>query len=51
MPEAEEYCGVAAFIPQHLYTDNAANSAYGDLNTAFRHTEWYKEAGWDVTGW
>ena len=51
MPEAEEYCGVAAFIPLHLYTDNAANSAYGDLNTAFRHTEWYKEAGWDVTGW
>ena len=51
MPEAAEYCGVAAFIPQQIYTDNAANSAYGDLNAAFRKTEWYRAAGWDATGW
>lgn len=51
MPEAAEYCGVAAFIPQQIYTDNAANSAYGDLNIAFRKTEWYRAAGWDATGW
>ena len=51
MPEAAEYCGVSAFIPLQIYTDNAVNSAYGDLNAAFRQTEWYEAAGWNATGW
>ena len=51
MPASEEYCGVSMFVPQTLYTDNAVNCAYGDLNAAFRHTEWYAAAGWSATGW
>ena len=51
MPASEEYCGISMFVPQTLYTDNAVNCAYGDLNAAFRHTEWYAAAGWSATGW
>ena len=51
MPASEEYCGISMFVPQTLYTDNAVHCAYGDLNAAFRHTEWYAAAGWSATGW
>ncbi len=52
MPEStDDWCGVSMFVPQQLYSDNAVNCAYGDLNTDFQHTQWYKAAGWSVTGW
>lgn len=47
----EYYCGVSCFIPDIKYTDNASACLYGDLNEAFRQTEWYQDAGWDETGW
>ncbi len=45
------YCGVSLFIPQNIYTLNAANCTYGDLNQAFQQTEWYEVCGWSATGW
>lgn len=45
------YSGVSMFIPQDVYTENAADCPYGDLNTAFQSTDWYKACGWSVTGW
>lgn len=51
MPAKEDYCGMSMFIPQQLYTDNAVNCAYGDLNAAFKNTAWYAAAGWSITGW
>ena len=44
-------CGVSMFVPRQLYTDNAAACDHGDLNEAFRHTAWYRDAGWAATGW
>lgn len=44
--------GISMFIPQDIYTQNAdKNNYYGDLNTLFRKTSWYKVAGWENTGW
>ena len=44
--------GLAMFVPQTVYTTNAAKAtAYGDLNLAFRQTGWYAAAGWEQTGW
>ncbi len=42
---------VSMFIPQNIYTDYASHCIYGDLNEAFRQTEWYEAAGWLQTGW
>ena len=42
------YCGVSAFIPQEIYTQNAGRCPYGDLNQAFLKTEWSKAAGWQT---
>ena len=42
------YCGVSAFIPQEIYTQNAGRCPYGDLNQAFLQTEWSKVAGWQT---
>ena len=45
-------CGTSMFIPQQIYSDNAyLAKQHGDLNAAFRKTEWYKAAGWAQTGW
>lgn len=43
MPKDKDaWCGVSMFVPQQLYTDNARECIYGDLNEDFRATEWYK---------
>lgn len=49
--DLDSYGGIALFIPQTIYSDNAGSCPYGDLNEAFRQTEWYKAAGWTTTGW
>lgn len=43
MPLAtDDYRGVSMFAPMAVYTTNASISAYGDLNEAWRRTEWYQ---------
>ena len=49
--DLQHYCGIAAFVPQQVYTTNATDCIYGDLNQTFSTTSWYKAAGWDQTGW
>lgn len=49
--DTDHYCGISMFVPQQRYTDNAPYSIHGDLNTAFRQTEWYRAAGWQKAGW
>lgn len=44
--DLQNYCGVAAFVPQATYTNHAAACPFGDLNEAFRQTEWYAATGW-----
>jgi hypothetical protein len=44
--DTANYCGVSAFIPQEIYTQNAARCPQGDLNKAFLQTEWGKATGW-----
>ena len=44
--DTTNYCGVAAFLPQPAYTQNAKACIFGDLNEQFRQTEWYRAAGW-----
>lgn len=52
MPEdRENYRAVSIFIPQTVYDDNASLCEAGNLNDAFRQTEWYRAAGFDRTGW
>ncbi len=43
--------GVSMFVPQNIYSWNALQCPSGDLNEAFRKTEWYECAGWAATGW
>lgn len=45
------YSGVSLFVPQQVYADNASATPHGNLNDAFRRTEWYDAAGWAATGW
>lgn len=49
----DDYLCLSMFIPQTVYTKNAtdSNCKYGDLNEAFRQTEWYRAAGFEQTGW
>ncbi len=47
----DDCINVSMFIPQSIYTSNAERCLYGDLNEAFRQTEWYDAAGWAQTGW
>ena len=47
----DNYCAASMFVPQKKYTANAPNCRYGDLNEAFRNTEWYRDAGWQQKGW
>lgn len=49
--DEEHYSGMSMFVPQAVYARNAAECPYGNLNEAFRETEWHKAAGWDITGW
>lgn len=52
MPEdRENYRAVSIFIPQTVYDDNASLCEAGNLNDAFRQTEWYRAASFDRTGW
>lgn len=44
-------CSMAIFVPQSVYTYNAARCIYGDLNACFARTAWYDAAGWQATGW
>ena len=44
--DTTNYCGVAAFLPQQIYTQNANACIFGDLNEKFQQTEWYHAAGW-----
>ena len=44
-------CSMAIFVPQSVYTSNAARCIYGDLNACFARTAWYDAAGWQATGW
>lgn len=46
--DSTAYCGMAMFLPQDTYTLHAASCLYGDLNQAFRLTEWCRDAGWDA---
>ncbi len=46
--DKDNYCGVAAFIPQEIYTKNATRCPQGDLNEAFLETAWSKAAGWHL---
>ena len=49
--DPNHYSGISAFIPQHIYSVEAENCIYGDLNQRFQETSWYKAAGWAATGW
>lgn len=49
--DLNRYCGVAAFVPQQVYKENAKDCPWGDLNRTFQSTAWYKAAGWAATGW
>lgn len=49
--DLEHYCGISMFVPQAVYTQVANTSKLGDLNEQFRHTAWYKVAGWQAQGW
>lgn len=46
-----DYLGVSLFLPQLQYTAHAAECPYGDLNVAWKRTEWYRAAGFAQTGW
>lgn len=49
--DTDDFSGISAFIPQAVYSANVNLCPYGDLNEAFRQTEWYEAAGWAQTGW
>lgn len=38
----DDWCGVSMFVPQEIYTRNASACTFGDLNEAFKETQWYK---------
>lgn len=49
--DLQNYAAISMFVPQDIYTENASQTSSGDLNVAFRQTEWYRDAGWAATGW
>ena len=49
--DLSNYCGVAMFVPQDVYTRHASQTEHGDLNQAFTQTAWYADAGWKATSW
>ena len=48
---ASYYPFVSMFVPQSIYTTQAARCWYGDLNQAFQSTAWYAACGFSSTGW
>ena len=48
---AGHYAAVSMFVPQSIYTTQAARCWYGDLNQAFQSTAWYAACGFSSTGW
>ena len=42
------YSGISMFVPQQKYTDNASLCPYGDLNKAWRQTEWRKTLKFEI---
>lgn len=38
----DDWCGVSMFVPQEIYSRNASVCNFGDLNEAFKQTQWYK---------
>lgn len=49
--ESGDYSGVSIFVPQNVYTTFAGSTPHGDLNQAWRKTEWYRDIGAAATGW
>ena len=49
--KTDDFRGLSLFIPQNRYSRNARQTVHGDLNAAFRQTEWYRAAGFEATGW
>lgn len=49
--DTDDFCGLSLFVPQGVYTRRAKQTPHGDLNAAFRRTEWYRAAGFEATGW
>lgn len=49
--DLQNYSGVSMFVPLVEYELNAPLTPLGNLNEAFRQTEWYHDAGWEHTGW
>lgn len=47
----DHYRAVSLFIPQSIYTTNAPQCLFGNLNEAFRQTDWYTACGMSATGW
>lgn len=45
--DPDHVLGVSMFLPQKKY--NAY--PYDPFNTQFKKTSWYRDAGWEVTGW
>ena len=45
------YGGMSMFVPQEIYALNTSRCIYGNLNDAFRCTEWYEKAGFGAKGW
>lgn len=39
----DDWCGISMFVPQQFYSYNAVNCVFGDLNEAYKDTEWYKK--------
>lgn len=44
--DPEHYGGVSMFVPKDIYDYSESR-----WNDSFRETSWYKDAGWEVTGW
>lgn len=40
--DPEDWCGVSMFVPQEIYSRYAPVCNFGDLNEAFKQTQWYK---------
>lgn len=49
--DRNDFTGISMFVPQRYYESNASSCRYGNLNEAFRQTQWYRAAGWEQKGW
>lgn len=39
--DPDAWCGVSVFVPQAIYTNNASNCLFGDLNNDYTLTSWF----------